>query len=79
MSGYTGAEAPQDGPDLDLVTALATCGLPAIAEGRYHRPEEAALAIRAGAHAVVVGSAITRIEHVTGWFAEAVRRAGGAA
>lgn len=76
MSGYTDGEAPPEGPDLELVTALASTGLPAIAEGRYHRPEQAAQAIAAGAHAVVVGSAITRIEHVTGWFAVAIGRAG---
>lgn len=75
MSGYTGEEMLQDGPDLDLVSALSATGLPTIAEGRYHRPEQAAQAIRAGAHAVVVGSAITRIEHVTGWFADAIGRA----
>ncbi|WP_370162554.1 putative N-acetylmannosamine-6-phosphate 2-epimerase [Limimaricola soesokkakensis] len=76
MSGYTGNESPPERPDLDLVAVLAATGLPAIAEGRYHRPEQAAQAIGAGAHAVVVGSAITRIEHVTGWFADAVSRAG---
>jgi len=31
----------------------------------------------AGAHAVVVGSAITRPEHITSWFVEAVRSSGG--
>ena len=41
-----------------------------------HMRTQAAQAIAAGAHAVVVGSAITRIEHVTGWFAEAVSGAG---
>lgn len=79
LSGYAGGPVP-DAPDLDLVRALAGLGRFAVAEGRYHRPEQAAEAIRAGADAVVVGSAITRPEHVTGWFARALRDgAGGAA
>jgi len=74
MSGYTGGEVPH-APDLALVTALAKLGRFTIAEGRYQRPEDAAAAIRAGADAVVVGSAITRPEHVTTWFADALRSA----
>jgi N-acylglucosamine-6-phosphate 2-epimerase len=75
LSGYTGGAVP-DAPDLDLVRAMAGQGGFIMAEGRYHRPEQAAAALRAGADAVVVGSAITRPEHVTGWFAEAMREAG---
>jgi len=71
LSGYTGGEVPS-GPDLPLVPRLAATGAFVIAEGRYHAPADAAAAIRAGADAVVVGSAITRPEHVTGWFAEAI-------
>ncbi len=40
--------------------------------GRIRVPEQAAEAIRLGAGGVVVGSAITRPEHITGWFATAV-------
>ena len=43
-----------------------------IAEGRIRTPEQAAEALRCGAWAVVVGSAITRPEHVTGWFCAAL-------
>lgn len=75
MSGYTGGPVP-DMPDLPLVAALSGMGAFVIAEGRYHAPDQAALAIAAGADAVVVGSAITRTEHVTGWFAAAIRDAG---
>lgn len=74
MSGYTGGPVPA-GPDYDLVTALARLGSFVVAEGRYHRPEQAARARLAGADAVVVGSAITRPEHVTAWFAEALEGA----
>ena len=71
MSGYTGGQIP-DAPDLDLLRKLATLGSFIVAEGRYHIPEQAAMAISAGANAVVVGSAITRTEHVTSWFSNAI-------
>lgn len=74
MSGYTGDVVP-DAPDLPLVAALARMGAFVIAEGRYHAPDQAAQAIARGADAVVVGSAITRTEHVTEWFAGAIRAA----
>lgn len=71
MAGYTGGPIPKE-PDLALLRDLASMGAFTIAEGRYHTPTQAAEAIRAGADAVVVGSAITRPEHVTDWFAHAV-------
>jgi len=75
MSGYTGAEPPPAMPDLDLVRTAASRGRPVIAEGRYNTPDLAADALRAGAHAVVVGSAITRPEHITAWFRNAMAKA----
>ena len=78
LSGYTGGPEP-DGPDLALVAALAGLTRHVIAEGRIRTPEEAAAAMHAGALAVVVGSAITRPEMVTGWFADAVAAAAPAA
>ncbi|MCA3509923.1 MAG: putative N-acetylmannosamine-6-phosphate 2-epimerase [Rhodobacter sp.] len=77
LSGYTGGPVPE-APDLHLVTALRKTGGFVIAEGRYHSPALAARAVQAGADAVVVGSAITRTEHVTGWFADALAAAGAA-
>src|SRR5271165_1633209 len=74
LSGYTGGLAPPE-PDLDLVSRCAGLGVPVLAEGRYRTPDQARLAIEAGAHAVVVGSAITRPEHITAWFAEATKKA----
>ncbi len=76
MSGYVGPEAPEE-PDLELVRSLAGHGRFVVAEGRYNSPDLAAQAVGAGADAVVVGSAITRPEHVASWFAEAVRKAAG--
>ncbi|RKN40572.1 N-acetylmannosamine-6-phosphate 2-epimerase [Micromonospora endolithica] len=72
LSGYTGGAVPHD-PDLDLVGALAArLDVPVVAEGRINTPEEAAEALRRGAHAVVVGTAITRPAVVTGRFAAAL-------
>jgi N-acetylmannosamine-6-phosphate 2-epimerase/N-acetylmannosamine kinase len=71
LSGYMEGEVP-DAPDFPLIRAIAACGKPVIAEGRIRTPEQARAAIEAGAYAVVVGSAITRPEHITEWFATAV-------
>ncbi|MCR9236528.1 MAG: N-acetylmannosamine-6-phosphate 2-epimerase [Alphaproteobacteria bacterium] len=75
MSGYTTGEVPES-PDLELVSELAKLGSFVIAEGRYNTPDAAASAILAGADSVVVGSAITRTEVVTGWFRDAITRDG---
>ena len=73
MSGYTGPGAPPEEPDLGFLrAACAELGAPVFAEGRFNTPALAAEAMRAGAHAVVVGSAITRPEVVAGWFVEAM-------
>jgi putative N-acetylmannosamine-6-phosphate epimerase len=75
LAGYAGGPVPEL-PDLELVAAIARLGRPVLAEGRYRTPEQARAAMHAGASAVVVGSAITRIEHITGWFADALRDPG---
>jgi putative N-acetylmannosamine-6-phosphate epimerase len=63
LSGYTPGTAPlaTSEPDLDLVAGLVR-ELPGrvIAEGRIWTPEQARRALLLGAHAVVVGTAITR-------------------
>ncbi|SDS87906.1 N-acetylmannosamine-6-phosphate 2-epimerase [Jiangella sp. DSM 45060] len=50
-----------DAPDVGLVRRLAESGIdaPIVAEGRYATPEAVAVAFAAGAHAIVVGTAIT--------------------
>jgi N-acylglucosamine-6-phosphate 2-epimerase len=73
MSGYTPHSPQGPGPDFALMRDLAAAGLPFIAEGRINSPELAAAALHTGALCVVVGSAITRPDHVTRWFAEALR------
>jgi len=74
LSGYTGGPVP-DAPDLALVERMAAEGLTVMAEGRIKTPGDAAAALARGAWAVTVGSAITRVEHVTGWFVEAIEAA----
>lgn len=74
LSGYTTETATGDAaPDLALVQAVAVLGTFVMAEGRYHTPDLAVRALAAGADAVTVGSALTRLEHMTGWFAAALR------
>lgn len=60
LSGYTDASKRVEGPDLELIGALSNAvNVPIIAEGRYSTPDEVAEAFSRGAHAVVVGTAIT--------------------
>jgi N-acetylmannosamine-6-phosphate 2-epimerase/N-acetylmannosamine kinase len=77
LAGYTGGPEP-DEPDLALLGEAAQLERPVIAEGRLRTPAQAGEAISRGAFAVVVGSAITRPEHITRWFADAVAKGGGA-
>ena len=79
LSGYLGGPVPSQ-PDLELVRSLAGLGRFTMAEGRYRRPEDLGAALEHGADGVVVGSAITRPEHVTSWFAtELAKHASGEA
>jgi len=71
LSGYTGVSMPID-PDFELLANAVALGRPVIAEGRIRDPSEAAQAIRLGAFAVVVGTAITRTEIVTEGFVRAI-------
>lgn len=60
LSGYTGDGPPPERPDLELVGRLAQeLDCPVLAEGRYATPEDVQEALKAGAFAVVVGTAIT--------------------
>lgn len=73
LAGYAYRELPENAPpDLALVEDLATLDTFVIAEGRFRTPDEAAKAIRCGASSIVVGSAITRVEHITNWFSDAI-------
>ena len=69
LSGYTDYTPSTPGPNLDLVAALAsTVRVPVVAEGRYHTPAGVSDALRRGAYAVVVGTAITNPIEITRGF-----------
>ncbi|WP_289043429.1 putative N-acetylmannosamine-6-phosphate 2-epimerase [uncultured Aliiroseovarius sp.] len=76
LSGYTDAtKTDSTDPDFALVAEFAKLAAFVMAEGRYNAPDLARRAIEAGADCVTVGSAITRVEHIAQWFADAVRSA----
>jgi len=76
LSGYTEETAARkaEGPDLALLEALvAALPVPVVAEGRFDTPELVAEAFRRGAHAVVVGTAITNPREITRKFVRATQ------
>lgn len=74
LAGYTGDRPKTDGPDLELLAEIVAAfpDHPVLAEGRIHTPADAKACLDAGAHAVVVGTAITHPTSITGWFADAI-------
>jgi len=78
LSGYTTETATHDqAPDISLIRCyrqlMGQSGF-VMAEGRFNTPELSASAMNAGADCVTVGSAITRLEHVTQWFSHSIKR-----
>lgn len=75
MSGYTPyTEGRGDGPDFELIKDLSeNISLPIIAEGKIHYPSQAKEALEAGAHAIVVGGAITRPREIASRFVNAIK------
>jgi N-acylglucosamine-6-phosphate 2-epimerase len=74
LSGYTGGPVPE-APDAELVSRLAAMlDCPVLAEGRYATPDAVRAAFDAGAHAVVVGTAISDPLALTRRFAAAAPR-----
>lgn len=68
MAGYTDETAANKGagPDFDLLEALVKqTQTPIVAEGRFWEPSQVARAFELGAHAVVVGTAITNPREIT--------------
>ncbi len=75
MSGYTPYSRQSGQPDFALIEELAQAvKIPIIAEGKIRTPEQAKKAIDLGAYAVVVGTAITRPDVVTGRFVNALSK-----
>lgn len=76
LAGYTGERRHANGPDVALVREMARCiRAPIFAEGRIHTPGQAAQMLEAGAHAVVVGTAITHPTTIASWYAQALEQA----
>ena len=77
LSGYVSKKVPKF-PDYQMISKLYNSKIktPIIAEGRINTPDQAKKAINKGAHAVVVGTAINRIEIITSWFVNGVQRSG---
>lgn len=68
MHGYTPSTMGMNIADNDfeyLKKVLQVAQVPVICEGKINRPEKARRAIELGAHAVVVGGAITRPQQIT--------------
>lgn len=73
LSGYAYQLADSNaGPDIELIGQFKALGGFVMAEGRLVSPQLAGEAIAAGADCVTVGSAVTRVEHITQWFATSV-------
>lgn len=75
LAGYSGERPKTTGPDLELLAQIISHlpGVPIVAEGRVHTPTHARAALDAGAHAVVVGTAITHPTTITSWFTAALK------
>lgn len=75
MSGYTPHSPKTEGPNYELVQQLVEAlPIPVIAEGRVHQPEQAKKMLELGAHAVVVGGAITRPLEIAQRFYKAIEK-----
>ena len=75
LSGYTEHSPDKEGPDFELLEDLLyELSIPVIMEGRISSPEQAGKALDMGAHAVVVGSAITRPRKITARFVEGIEK-----
>ncbi len=75
LSGYTPYSTQQEGPDLEIVKALAEQleRVPLIGEGRFYTPEQVKQALENGATSVVVGGAITRPREITARYVKAIQ------
>lgn len=72
LYGYTEGTQHCQGPAFTLLRDLVReVGIPVILEGRVHEPDQVRKAFDLGAHAVVVGTAITDFEWLTRRFIEA--------
>jgi len=75
LAGYVGKQVKDtDKPNIKLVKEFKKLNCFVMAEGRYNSPDLARKAILAGADAVTIGSAITRIDNITNWFVKKIKK-----
>ena len=75
LAGYVGKQVKDtDKPNIKLIKEFKKLNCFVMAEGRYNTPELAKQAIQAGADAVTIGSAITRIDNITSWFVKKIKK-----
>ncbi|KUO77082.1 MAG: hypothetical protein APF77_23605 [Clostridia bacterium BRH_c25] len=73
LSGYTAESANVKSVNLQMVRDItALTPIPVIAEGKIQSIEEAVAVFEAGAHAVVVGTSITRPEIITSRYVQGI-------
>ena len=76
LSGYTAYSPKRETPDLDLLEAvIRAVKVPVVAEGHIQTLAEAQACFALGAHAIVIGSAISRPVELTERFVRALPRA----
>lgn len=73
LSGYTADSLECQGPNYPLIEALIKQGIPVIAEGQIHSPEEAKKVQALGVAGIVVGGAITRPKEIAARFIQALK------
>ena len=73
LYGYTAQTNHLSPPGFDLLTQIVKLGVPAICEGGISSPQMARHALELGAYAVVVGTAITGIDHQVKTYRAATR------
>ncbi|MBO8161416.1 MAG: putative N-acetylmannosamine-6-phosphate 2-epimerase [Thermosipho sp. (in: Bacteria)] len=74
LTGYTDYTMNHKKPDIELISKIKEItDIPVIAEGHYKEPRQVRQALIYGAHAVVVGTAITRPQVLTRNFYDALK------
>lgn len=75
LSGFTEYSKPIESVDLELIRNIRKmCDIPVIAEGKVNDLNDAVNALKCGAHAVVIGTSITRPEVITERIVSGIKR-----